>query len=471
MSSTKKQIDLLGRDSLINLGIKLQIDGHKNFFNNPYLKKEKIKELIKHKLKDHKKMSRSNSTSSFNPSLSPSNSNSNISPSNSNSNSNSNSSGIKRSKSLSSLKKRSLKKNYSSINDIIQIYDIDRCCYPKVKKLVAIGDIHGDLSVAIKALKLAGVINLSIPDDTKDITAISWTGGSTYVVQLGDQIDRVRPNKLFNNLCIEEDSELCDDEGSDLKIIYLFEKLHKEAKKKGGALFSVFGNHELMNVDGDFRYVSPKEFYEFGNFFKGQYEANSKFPYGYKERLDAFKPGGAVSKRLALSRYSVIQIGSWVFVHGGISPTCAEKYSLKEINNYVKNWLLGDNRYKPQINDIFYNDNDDDSPFWSRIYSDLDEWSDQSGSTMFNNSIKLLNLKNLRSDTNIIKGMIMGHSPQFMYNKGINSANNDTIWRVDIGASRAFGEVDDSEECKHRKVQVLIINNDNEFAIVKEKCD
>lgn len=43
MSSTKKQIDLLGRDSLINLGIKLQIDGHKNFLITPILKKKKSK--------------------------------------------------------------------------------------------------------------------------------------------------------------------------------------------------------------------------------------------------------------------------------------------------------------------------------------------------------------------------------------------------------------------------------------------
>ena len=57
-----------------------------------------------------------------------------------------------------------------------------------------------------------------------------------------------------------------------------------------------------------------------------------------------------------------------------------------------------------------------------------------------------------------------------MYNKGINSDNNDKIWRVDIGASRAFGPIDNSSECQNRKVQVLIINNDNEFAIAKEKC-
>jgi hypothetical protein len=464
----KRQIDIMTRDSLINIAIKLQIDGYNNFFSKPYIRKDKLRDMIKNKIKDLKHLKKSNSTNNLSlnkkiempqncpkpdvilqqPQISQ----------------------VKRSKSLSSIKKRSIKKNYSTINDIIQIYNIDRCVYPKVKKLVAIGDIHGDLSVAIKALKLAGVIDINIPDNTKKIDSINWIGGSTYVVQLGDQIDRVRPNKLFNNICVEEDSELCEDEGSDLKIIYLFENLHKQAKKTGGALFSVFGNHELMNVDGDFRYVSPKEFHEFGNFFKGKYEANSKFPFGYKERQEVFRPGGSLSKRLALSRYSVIQIGSWVFVHGGISPRCAQKYSIKDINFYIKNWLLGNNNYKDKIDDIFYNDNDDDSPFWSRLYSDMDEWNGVKSEKMFNDSINYMNLKNLRNDTNIIKGMIMGHSPQFMYNKGINSDNNDKIWRVDIGASRAFGPIGNSSECQNRKVQVLIINNDNEFAIAKEKC-
>ena len=74
---------------------------------------------------------------------------------------------------------------------------------------------------AIKALKLAGVINVNIPNDTQDITKIHWTGGSTYVVQLGDQIDRVRPSNLFNSLCPLNDPDLVEDEGSDLKIITL----------------------------------------------------------------------------------------------------------------------------------------------------------------------------------------------------------------------------------------------------------
>ena len=169
--------------------------------------------------------------------------------------------------------------------------------------LFAIGDIHGDLSVAIKALKMAQVIPSNTSDNTKNITTINWTGGATFIVQLGDQIDRVRPSKLFNSLCIEEDEELYQDEGSDLKILWLFENLHKEAIKEGGAVYSILGNHELMNVDGDFRYVSPKEFEEFGVYCKAKRTQHKRvFPYGYKERKQAFSPGGIIAKRYANKR-------------------------------------------------------------------------------------------------------------------------------------------------------------------------
>ena len=452
-----KKIDLMTRDSLINIAIKLQIDGYKNFFNKPYIKKDSLKNIIVRELNLLKKKKAKSLNVSKKPKLS---------------------GGSKakmkmKTQSLCtpSIKKRSFKKNISSVNDIIQIYDINRCAYPKVKKLVAIGDIHGDLSVAIKALKLAGVIDKSTDNNIRNINDIKCTGGDTYVVQLGDQIDRVRPSNLHNNLCSEKDEDLCDDEGSDLKIICLFENLHKQAKKNGGALFSIFGNHELMNVDGDFRYVSPREFKEFGNYFKATFDEKSEFPFGYNERINAFKPGGILAKRLAMTRYSVLQVGSWLFVHGSISPECAETYSLTDINKHIKEWLMGTMKDNSHLNKLYHSEDEDNSPFWSRIYGDMDEWDEEQSSQSFNKTINNLNIKNLRKNTNIIKGMILGHSPQFMYNKGINSSCNNKIWRVDVGASKAFGKVDNDNESKLRKVQVLVIENDgddNRFHILDE---
>ena len=444
--SNKLNIDLLNRDSLVKLGLKLKIYGYTNSFNSPYLKKDELKKRILLFFKEHKKKLRSKSLS------------------NNQNNQNIQNNTLSRSKSLPNLSGGNLN-NSNSNNFDNSILNIN-CMFPKVSKLVAIGDIHGDLSVAIKSLKLAGVIPMETNDNLKDISKINWTGGNTYVVQLGDQIDRVRPEKLYNNLCCE-DNDIIEDEGSDLKIICLFERLNNQALKYGGALISILGNHELMNVDKDFRYVSPKEFHEFGNFFKGKLEFNSKLPYGYKERLDAFKPGGILSKKLAITRFSVVQVGSWLFVHGGITPECANDYSLNEINYYIRRWLYGDESYEnmKHINKLYHNDDDEYSPFWSRKFSDMEEWSDANCVNEFNKTLQYLNLKNKKNESNMIKGMIMGHSPQFMYDKCINSSANNRIWRVDVGASRAFGEIDDD----NRLVQVLVIKNDKDFSILREK--
>ncbi|GAB4828015.1 Synaptotagmin-like protein 2 [Ancistrocladus abbreviatus] len=94
--------------------------------------------------------------------------------------------------------------------------------YPPPDRLVAIGDIHGDLGKFKQSLTLAGLINASD----------HWCGGSATVVQVGDVLDRG---------------------GEELKILYFIEKLKRQAARSGGSIITMNGNHEIMNVDGDFR--------------------------------------------------------------------------------------------------------------------------------------------------------------------------------------------------------------------------
>ena len=69
-----------------------------------------------------------------------------------------------------------VKKNYE--NPDMKTYD-EYGMYPPVKRLVAIGDLHGDLRVTLLALRLAKVI----PDDIfpYNVQNIRWTGGDTYI--------------------------------------------------------------------------------------------------------------------------------------------------------------------------------------------------------------------------------------------------------------------------------------------------
>ena len=109
--------------------------------------------------------------------------------------------------------------------------------YPAPYRIVAIGDLHGDYVATISSLLLGRIINKKL----------NWIAGKTHVVQLGDILDR-KPRSLNKT-----------DENSEFKIMKLFMKLQKQAYKAGGGFHCIIGNHELMNVLGEFNYVSQME--------------------------------------------------------------------------------------------------------------------------------------------------------------------------------------------------------------------
>ena len=69
-----------------------------------------------------------------------------------------------------------------------------------------------------------------------------WSGGKTHFVQTGDITDRGPDSR---------------------KIIDELVKLTRQAKRAGGYIHLLIGNHEAMNVVGDLRYVSPGEYAAF----------------------------------------------------------------------------------------------------------------------------------------------------------------------------------------------------------------
>ncbi|KAJ4976408.1 hypothetical protein NE237_001514 [Protea cynaroides] len=104
--------------------------------------------------------------------------------------------------------------------------------YPSPDRLIAIGDLHGDLHKFKECLKLARLT------DGND----RWIGGNTTVVQIGDVLDRG---------------------GDELKILYFLEKLKHEASRSGGSIITMNGNHEINNINGDFKCTSKAGFNEF----------------------------------------------------------------------------------------------------------------------------------------------------------------------------------------------------------------
>lgn len=282
---------------------------------------------------------------------------------------------------------------------------------PPCKRIIAIGDIHGDFRALLHCLRLAKLI-----DKKRE-----WIGKDTVLVQLGDQVD---------SRCRGGDCEK-DTIGDELKIIKFVDELHDKAKKNGGAVYSLLGNHELMNVMGNLNYTSSENVLSFG---------------GKQERLDKFAPGGEIAIYLACNRNSIMKIGDFLFVHGGLLPKKAKQYNLEKINEIIREYLLGNKKQDAyEVQDLLQGK---DSPFWSRLYSSAFGGDSEKACSSLRETVEYVKLK----------GMVVGHTVQ---PNGINSGCGGTIWRTDVGLSRSFGK-------RRRRVQVLeIINNGEKINVLE----
>src|SRR6476661_7677855 len=84
-----------------------------------------------------------------------------------------------------------------------------------VDRIVAVGDVHGDLAQFVAVLRTANIIDRDN----------NWTGGKAHLVQDGDLFDRGPESK---------------------KLVEFLTKLEKQAKAAGGEVHCLIGNHETM---------------------------------------------------------------------------------------------------------------------------------------------------------------------------------------------------------------------------------
>lgn len=292
-----------------------------------------------------------------------------------------------------------------------------------------------------------------------------WIGGTTYVVQVGDQIDRCRP--WDGNGCKLPETTHTD-EDSDLEIMLFYDSLDRIAQEKGGRLFSLLGNHEIMNVRGDMRYVSYKGL---KNFSTTSYNNdNRKVKNGKFIRISKFKE--TISKKMSCTRSTVLIIGDYLFVHGGIAMDLAKQLKVIEVNSLIRKFLYGSLIHSNDLQRLL--ESSKYSPLWYRKLAYIPE-DDANGNqhtqcrTLYEPTLREFNKKNaptITDQTNIsteptisIKGMIIGHTPQFtVFGKGITTACAKRIIRVDIGASAAFDNI--ASRTKEREPQVIEIITD-----------
>lgn len=216
------------------------------------------------------------------------------------------------------------------------------------ERLVAVADVHGDYADFCLILKRAGLVN----------EQNHWIGGSATLVQIGDLVDRGPKGREAMDLVMG---------------------LEKEAAAAGGRVVPLLGNHEVMNILGDLRYVPPQSYAAFADTesekrrkaayqeYAAWYASHAKLlaalkqstlpateeewmakhPPGYVEYRDAFSTDGKYGKWLR-HHATVVKIGGVLFVHGGIDPNLVSS-SLEQINSQVLEELKQFDKAKQEL--------------------------------------------------------------------------------------------------------------------------
>ncbi len=201
-------------------------------------------------------------------------------------------------------------------------------------RIVAIGDIHGADAAFVSMLQKAQLIKANH----------EWIADNTIFIQTGDVLDRGPGSRKAMDLLLD---------------------LEKQAPTKNGKVIALLGNHEVMNIIGDLRYVSAEEYdsYSDSNSVKTQDAAftdyedflrqrakkfnvqppaftkemeadwKQKHPLGFVEHREAFSKKGTYGQWLRKHDAIAVVDGN-VFLHGGISPE-VKQLSFDEINRKV----------------------------------------------------------------------------------------------------------------------------------------
>ena len=280
------------------------------------------------------------------------------------------------------------------------------------KKIIAVGDIHGDFEHLFTILN-----RLKIIDQDNN-----WIGGDTIVVQTGDVLDDGGRGYDINK---KEHS------ADEIAIYNLLINLNIQANKMGGAVLMCIGNHEIVNIfENNVDYV---------NFYTKKYYSDVL----NINRKNVISVGSEMAKKLSCVLKSVIKIGNIYFCHGGIS------YKLYNNVMQSKRWPSFD-RFIEHINRVLPKILNGNIELYSEELDFIKNisWDRDYGGFMPNEFVC--------DDFNKIFGkhgkLVIGHTVQ---PQGINSICDNRIFRIDTAISRAFGGIN--------KLEALEIINCRDF--------
>jgi hypothetical protein len=209
------------------------------------------------------------------------------------------------------------------------------------------------------------------------------------------------------------------------EVLWLIYALEEKAKMAGGYVHFILGNHEIMNLSGDLRYLNPK--YADVSAILGQ---------SYMELLGPETELG----RWLRTKNIMEKVGDIVYAHGGVSPDLIQlDLSLKQVNEMARPFYADSSyNFKDPRTGVLFMEN---GPFWYRGFYATPRASQND----VESALEKLNARHFVTGHTVVDNMISswyngkvinadvphakGHSEALLYENGGFS-------RVDVNGAR-----------------------------------
>jgi hypothetical protein len=248
--------------------------------------------------------------------------------------------------------------------------------------IFVIGDLHGRYDALLPLLANNRVTG---PDHR-------WAFGSGHLVLLGDVFDR-------------------GDRVTEL--LWFIYDLQEQAREAGGDVHLLLGNHEIMALTGDHRYLDEKYAY-FTSFLQTNYDSL----YGLN----------TVIGRWLRSRNIILKINDLLMMHAGISPAFAA-YDLpyEDVNRAVRDYLdAGDKSANQVAAKLILGP---DGPLWFRGFTNAKIQEDPALQQFIDDYL----------DTRGLKKMILAHNEQYQVTASFNGRIISADVKIDESGKTAQG--------------------------------
>lgn len=275
---------------------------------------------------------------------------------------------------------------------------ISRSEIAKPKKLIILSDIEGEFGAMRKFLQANKVID----------EHYKWTFGDGHLLLVGDFVDRGKQVT---------------------EVLWLIYSLEEQAHAAGGDVHYVLGNHEIMNLSGDLRYLNAK-------YQRTAQLMNKPFPALLGEDTEL--------GQWFRSKHVAMKLGDILFVHGGISPQVYNMdIDVNKINKLTRPFFADSLYNYPNMEtDILMGDY---GPFWYRGFYRKGEEGMQKSALEVDSSLMRFRTRHIVTGHTVIADTVSVLFNGKLYNTDVPHAKGKSegilmegkdVWRVDAAGNK-----------------------------------